>query len=186
MADVPFFPSLVAVIVAGPAVTPVTAPAVATVAIPVALDDHAIVRPVRRLPAESFGVAVSCAAAPTNKAADAGLIVTDATGTIETASEAVPLWPSLVAVMVAEPAATPVTRPLGLTVATPVALLVHVIVRPVSGLPAESSGLAVSCLVPPTKRLAGLGLTDTDATGTKTTATALESARELPISLAVT
>src|SRR3989442_1203695 len=124
---------------------------------------HAIARPVSTLPAASFVVAVSCVAAPTSTVASAGLTVTDATGAIETVIEAVPLRPSLVAVMAAEPAATPVTRPLGLTVATAAALLVHVIVRPVSGLPAESSGLAVSCLVPPTKRLAGLGLTDSDA-----------------------
>src|SRR5512145_1378348 len=44
-----------------------------------------------------------------------------------------PLCPSLVAVIVAEPAPAPVTRPVPDTVATPVALLSHVIARPVSG-----------------------------------------------------
>jgi len=44
--------------------------------------------------------------------ADAGLTVTDATGTSVMVIAAVPLLPSLVAVIVAEPTATAVTRPL--------------------------------------------------------------------------
>jgi len=47
----------------------------------------------------------------------------------------VPLFPELVAVIVAEPAATPVTTPLEFTVATPVLLLDHVTVCPVITLP---------------------------------------------------
>src|SRR6266702_5539252 len=60
---------------------------------------------------------------------------------------AVPLWLSLVAVMVAEPATTPLTSPLELTVATEVLPLDQLIVRPVSGLPLTSLGVAVSCTV---------------------------------------
>jgi len=52
---------------------------------------------------------------------------------------AVPLFPSLVAVMVAAPTATPVTSPVLSTVATPVFEDDQVIVRPVSGLPLPSS-----------------------------------------------
>src|SRR3989442_8630400 len=69
------------------------------------------------------------------------------------------------AVIVADPTATPLTRPLPLTVATAVLLLAHVTVRPVSGAPLASFGVAVSCTACPTWTLAGAGLTVTDATG---------------------
>src|SRR2546422_3096930 len=78
---------------------------------------------------------------------------------------AVPLSPSLVAVIVAAPAADPVPTPLALTVATPAALVPHAIVRPVSMFPLASFRLAVSCTVAPTGTLADAGLTTTDATG---------------------
>src|SRR6266496_2609052 len=60
-------------------------------------------------------------------------------------SAAVPLWPSLVAVIVAGPPATPVASPLPLTTATAVLLLAHVTVRPVSVFPAASLVTAVNC-----------------------------------------
>ena len=60
---------------------------------------------------------------------------------------AVPFFPSLVAVIVAEPAALPVTRPVVFTVAVDVLPLVHVTARPASGLPLASFGVAVSCTV---------------------------------------
>ena len=59
----------------------------------------------------------------------------------------VPLFVSEVAVMVAEPVVTPLTRPLELTVATALLLLPHVIVRPVRVLPFASFGVALSCSV---------------------------------------
>src|SRR2546426_16593 len=90
-------------------------------------------------------------------------------GTAATATVAVPLCPSLVAVSVAVPAATPVTRPLPFTVATPGALLAQVTTRPASGVPLASFGVAVSCTVCPTCTLAVAGLTVTDTTGTFTT-----------------
>src|SRR6058998_3701350 len=96
----------------------------------------------------------------------AGVTATEATGTTATVTVALPAFPSLVAVIVVEPAALLVTRPLGLTVATAVLLLTHVTVRPVSALPAESFGVAVSCTVWPTVRLADAGATATEATGT--------------------
>ena len=72
--------------------------------------------------------------------ADAGAIVTVVTtgGGGELAVIVIadaPLFPELVAVIVAEPAATPVTTPLEFTVATPVLLLDHVTVCPVITLP---------------------------------------------------
>src|ERR1043166_9347721 len=130
--------------VAGPGPTPRTKPLELTVATDVLLLAQAIVRPVSVLPLESFGVAVSCAVCPAGPEAGAGLTATDARGT-DTAVPviaAVPFFPSDVAVRVAEPAASPLTSPLELTVATDVLPLVQAIVRPVSALPFASLGVA--------------------------------------------
>src|SRR5207237_8497275 len=81
-----------------------------------------------------------------------------------TVSAAVLLLPSLVAVIVAEPAVTPATRPLPLMVATLGLPLVHVTIRPVSVPPAESFGVAVSCNVCPTRMVAVAGAIATYAT----------------------
>ena len=83
--------------------------------------------------------------------ADVGLSVTVATGTGVTVMLAVPLtlpvaWVT-VAVIVLDPAATPVTRPEVETVATAVLLLDHVTVGPVRVLPLASLRVAVSCWV---------------------------------------
>jgi hypothetical protein len=59
----------------------------------------------------------------------------------------VPLWPSLVAVIVAVPASFAVTSPLELTVATLVFELAQVTARPLNTLPAASFSVAVSCTV---------------------------------------
>ncbi len=142
---VPLLPSLVAVIVAEPAVTPVTRPPLLTVATAVLLLAQVTTRPVSVLPAASLVTAESCWVEPVLMLAVAGLTVTEATGTIVTVMAAVPLLPSLVAVIVAEPAATPVTRPVPLTVATPVLLLAHATTRPVSVAPAASFVTADSC-----------------------------------------
>src|SRR3989442_1240523 len=68
---------------------------------------------------------------------------TEPAGGTVTVIAAVPLCPSLVAVIVATPAATAVTRPLPFTVAAAVLLLAQVTVRPDSGLPLASFGVAV-------------------------------------------
>src|SRR2546428_1610350 len=85
-------------------------------------------------------------------------------GTV-TVIAAVPLWPSLVAVIVAAPTATPLTNPLPFTVATPALPLPHVTTRPVSAAPLASLRVTVSCPVCPTGMLAVAGVTVTDATG---------------------
>src|SRR6184192_478089 len=162
----PLCPSLVAVIVAAPAVTPVTSPPALTVATAVLLLPQLTGRPDNGLPLASFEVAVSCTVWPTCTDAVPGLTVTDATGNVLTVIVAVPLCPSLVAVIVAAPAVTPVTTPLPLTVATAVLLLPQLTGRPDNGLPLASFGVAVSCTVWPTGTDAVLGLTVTDATGT--------------------
>jgi len=168
MADVPLWPSLVAVMVAEPATTPDTSPLPLTVATAVLLLLQVTVRPVSGLPLASLGVAVSWIAPPVATLAVAGLTVTDATGTCTTVMADVPLCPSLVAVIVAVPATFPVTRPLVLTVATVVLLLDHVTVRPVSTLLFASLSVAVSWTVFPSFTLAVAGATVTDATGAVT------------------
>src|SRR5438034_443108 len=77
----------------------------------------------------------------------------------------VPLLASLVAVIVAAPAATLLTSPLPLTVATAVLSLDQVTVRPVSVLPFASRVIAAYCAVCPTPIVAVAGVTLTDATG---------------------
>ena len=85
----------------------------------------------------------------------------------ETVTAPVPLFPSLVAVIVTgPPEATPVTNPLALTVATAALLVTHVTARPVSTLPAASFVVAVSCTVPPGAMFAVAGVTITEATET--------------------
>jgi len=111
---------------------------------PSTLLDHVTARPVSTLPAESFVTAVSCTVDPIFTLAGDGVTVTVATGTIVTVMVEVPLFPSLVAVIVADPAATAVTSPLAETVATPLALLDQVTARPLSTVPAESLVVAVN------------------------------------------
>lgn len=60
-----------------------------------------------------------------------------------------PLFPSLVAVMVAVPGAAAVTAPLDETVATEVALVVQVTARPDRAAPPASRGVAVRVTVVP-------------------------------------
>src|SRR5204862_6241085 len=96
-ADVPVLPSDVAVMVAEPAVTPLTSPLPFTVATDVLLLDQVTTRPVSGLPFASFGVAVSCTVCPATTLAGDGLTVTVATGMIVTVTTDVPLCPSLVA-----------------------------------------------------------------------------------------
>ena len=170
IAAVAVFPSLVAVIVELPTATPVTTPAAETVATFCALDVHVTVRPVNALPAASFSATASVNVLPIAIGADDGVIVTVATGTIAAATVivALPLLPSLVAVIDAVPGATPVTDPLVDTVATVDALVVQVTVRPLNAFPDASSVEAESCCIPPTVSAAVFGVTDTEATGTVT------------------
>src|SRR6266566_7183700 len=144
MADVPLCPSLVAVIVAEPVATPVTTPLAETVATAALVVPHVTTRPPRAVPFASFGVAVNCVVAPTLTLAVVGLTVTEATGTLVTVMADVPLGPSLVAVIVAEPAATPVTNPLAETVAMAALLVAQVTARPLRAAPFASFGVAVS------------------------------------------
>jgi hypothetical protein len=60
---------------------------------------------------------------------------------------ALPAFVSLVAIMLAVPTPTAVTRPAAFTVATAVLSELQTISRPVSVLPWESSSVAVACVV---------------------------------------
>jgi hypothetical protein len=93
--------------------------------------------------------------------------LTLATGTCDTVIKEVPVWPSLVAVMVAVPIVpeAAVTRPLVETVATAGLLDDQLTVRPESTLPCASSNTAVSSSLPPCNTVALVGLTVTVATG---------------------
>src|SRR6266699_104037 len=103
-----------------------------------------------------------------------------------TVMDAVPLCPSLVAVIVAGPAAKAVTRPLLLTVATEVLELVQVTVRPVRMLPLASRSVALSWSVCPAGTLAVAGLTVTEATGALATVTAAVCVMAVPLIVAET
>ncbi len=136
--------------VAGPpAPVPVTRPFASTVAMAALLVCHVTGRPVSGLPFASFGVAVSCTVALTCTLDEAGVTTTDATGMVLTVTDDVPVFPSLVAVIVTgPPRALPVTSPAASTVAIVASLVCHVTARPVSGLPFASFGVAVNCTVP--------------------------------------
>ena len=130
MLELPDFPAHVAVIVAEPAATPVTMPVELTVAAAALLVDQVTVCPVITFPCASLTVAVRVAVAPTFIVAVGGVtvtVVTTGAGDV-TVTLAVPVFPAHVAVIVAEPAAIPVTKPLELTVATFALLVVHVTV----------------------------------------------------------
>ena len=108
---VPLLPPALAVMVAGPARAPVTTPELDTVATPVLLEVHVTVYPVNVVPLASFTVAVNVVVDPDATLLVAGDTVIVATGARLTVTVAVPDLPSLVAVMVAVPGATPVTTP---------------------------------------------------------------------------
>ena len=114
----PCFPSTVATITAFPGARPVTRPDDETVASDGDPLDQKIVRPASGCPETLRGVATSCTELPTTMLGDAGETSTTATGSGAIVTTAVPVAPSLVAVIVAAPVETPVTRPLAETVAT--------------------------------------------------------------------
>jgi hypothetical protein len=93
---------------------------------------------VRTLLFASRVTAVAWVVCPTCRVPDATVTETVATGGGTTFTVCDPFLPSIVAVIVAEPAATPVTTPAELTVAIAELALVHETVRPVSVLPFAS------------------------------------------------
>jgi hypothetical protein len=156
---------LVAVMITDPSFTPRTRPVLSTVAISVLLLAHATGAAGMTFPRESYTVAVRRNEPPTSTTVVAGVTSTRLTDGASTTIVAVPLRPSLDAVIDAVPGDTAATIPVALTVATSDRFDDHVIVRPLSGCPAASRGCASSSTVCPTTRVAELGLTATEATG---------------------
>jgi len=164
-ADVPLFPSLVAVIVAVPAATPVTTPTDETVATAVLLELQVMLRPVSVFPAKSFVVATNTVVPPTNTLDGDGATVTVETGSSVTVTTDVPVFPSLSAVMVAVPGTTPVTTPVDDTVATSELLEVHETARSVTTVPLASVTVTDNGVVCVVATLTVAGRTATVATG---------------------
>src|SRR5882762_3118087 len=136
---------------AEPALTPLATPELLMVATAVAVELQVTVGPVMMPPAESRKVAVKPWVCPTKIDAVAGAMVTEATtGTFRTVRADVSLFVPLDAMMDAKPALTPVATPELLTVATVVAVELHVTVGPVRMPPAESRRVAVKAWVAPT------------------------------------
>jgi hypothetical protein len=165
---VPDTPSLVAVITALPTATAVTVPALDTVATVVFPLLNVIVRPPSVLPLASFNVTTAWVVCPVVRLALFNVTETDATGAggaAVTVNVAEPEMPSLVAVITALPAATAVTEPELVTVATPVLLLANVIVRPLNVFPLASFSVTTAWVACPTVRLPLLSATVTAATG---------------------
>src|SRR5690242_12029298 len=171
--------------VALPTANPVTRPVADTVATRGALVDQVTVRPVSGWPVASLGVAVSCTVPPEARIAVAGATSTHATVACPavTVSCAVPVLPSLAAVMVALPTPTPVTRPPLDTVATAALLLLQTTVRPLNGSPPPFLRSAASWTVAPTATLADAGVTSTDATGSGGTPARISSPMAAPFAL---
>src|SRR4029079_9510914 len=107
-------------------------------------------RPVSTLPLAYCSTAVACDAPPTATAAGESNTATVATGAGVMVALAAPAFPSLVAVMVTEPADTPVKRPEDETVATEGAELDQLTRRSERTAPVESFVAAVACVVVPT------------------------------------
>src|SRR5215204_5670426 len=124
---------LVAVIVTFPCRSPRTRPSLSTVAIRVSPLVHVTAAPGMTLPRVSYTVAVRRNEPPAPTVAVAGVTSTRWTVGGSTMTCAVPLRPSLVAVIVAVPGATAITSPDEETVATCDALDAHETTRPLSG-----------------------------------------------------
>jgi hypothetical protein len=130
-------------------------------------------RPVRMAPDASRVVAVACVVCPTVIDVEASETVTIATGTGTTVIEEVPVFPSLVAVIVALPSATAVTKSLVETLAIAGASDDHVTVRPFKTLLSASRVSAASWRLAPMTTFADGGLTITAATAGITVSIAL-------------
>lgn len=136
-------PSLVAVTIDVPGPAAATRPIADTVATEALLVVHVTVRSIAIVPSVSVMNGVNVPVSPTVSASADGSW-TNPTGTRDTVTATVAVCPSDVTVIVAVPAATPVTTPLLDAVATPLLLELKVTTRPVSGVPFTSFTVTVS------------------------------------------
>jgi hypothetical protein len=138
----------VAVMAAVPAVTPVMRPLLETVATEGLLDAHVSGTPVNVWPVASRTRATACVVADVTIDEAGALIATVAAVALVTVrATAFEVTDPEVAVMLVVPAATPVTRPLALTVATEGLLDAQMTLTPVSTLPLASFTTACACNV---------------------------------------
>ncbi len=144
----PLRPPLDAVIVTVPGATPSTRPDDDTVATPAALELHPNTRSANAAPPASRATAVSCVDCPTMRLSRDGESCTVAVGTGNTVTPMAAVRFSLAAVMVATPAASPLTTPLAFTIATAGALDCQSTARSRSACPRSSTGVASSGSVP--------------------------------------
>ncbi len=114
---------------------------------------------------------MSCVVCPSTMVSSCGVTSSVAIGTGITVTPTTVLRDSLVAVMVATPGEIPVTRPFTSTTAVVGSLVLQNTERAARSPPLSSRVRAVSCTNPPTRRLAGDGVTTTEATGRVTTVT---------------
>ncbi len=148
-------PLVVAVIVAVPAATPVTRPVVFTVA--TAVFDELQLTVELTLPVDPslyFAVTLSCSVAPAEILSVAGETVIAVTVFAVTVSIALPLTPFDDAVMLVEPAATPVASPVPFIVATAALAAVQLTVElTFAVVPSLYFDVAVNCCVMPAEIL---------------------------------
>src|SRR5688500_2789492 len=121
-----------------PGASAVTTPVLDTEATDGAPLDHDAGRPVSCWPFAASATTLNCTVCPTTTLGAPGETATRATGIGVTVMVAVPVFPSLVAVIVADPGLTPVTSPLAVTVATDGDPDVKATGRPASTLPWSS------------------------------------------------
>lgn len=126
MDAVPDFPSAVAVMIAVPGETAVTTPELDTPATALLLDDHVTLRSASTAPSASLLTAVACAVCATVRDPVERVTTTEATGIGRMPIAMLPDLPSVVADIVTEPTAIPLTRPSLPTVAIASELEVHV------------------------------------------------------------
>ena len=173
----PATPSAVAVMVLEPAATAVTRPEVDTAATLGVPELHDTARPVTTAPFTSRTVATKSTAPPMATVALPGATVTVPIATGDTVTAAAPDFPSIVAVMVLEPAETAASRPVLDTVATAGALDDQSTTRPRTVLPLTSRTVATKSVAPPTVSEVEAGVTLTVAIGGGFTVTVADPIR---------
>jgi hypothetical protein len=163
-AAVPDTPPIVPTTLVVPAASAVMRPAVDTLATVGALDVHVAVR-VLLVPFDSVANAVAVIVSPSTSATVTGAIATVATESTDTLADA--LLPPIATEIVALPGATATTFPSDATVATFVALDVHVGVNVVLFDPSDVVTASASFADSPvmSDALAGVRLTDVTVTG---------------------
>jgi hypothetical protein len=153
------------VIVVDPDATAVTLPVESTVATDGALELQVTLRPVSTAPFRSLSETVSEADSPALREPAGAVTATLATAAGVTATVAVPVLPSTVALIVAVPGATAVTTPaVASTVATAALEELHDTAFPAMAFPDWSRTTAAREVVPPASTEAVAGVTVTVVT----------------------